>query len=386
MKKIDSTRFTFIEELSENLESSPQFLQVLLGPRQVGKTTAILSFIEKYSGESLYFTADEEIAPTSEWIDEKWQIALLKSSTCLLIIDEIQKIPNWSQTIKKIWDHQKRTNRTHLRLVLLGSSSLDLQTGLSESLTGRFQLIRATHWDYNRSTNLCHMNVEEFVRFGGYPGSYALLKSLPKWEKYIRASIVETVIGKDILQIARVQKPALFRQAFGILMSYPAQDISYTKLLGQLQDAGNTDLVKRYIELYEGAFLIRAIYKYSGRALVSRSSSPKLIPLCGALVDRAILLTKEGYGRAFEATVGACMINHGYEIFYWRDQSLEVDFIVESKNRIFAIEVKSGRHRSNKGMAAFMKLYKKAIPVFVTSQNIEIFLKNPSAFLETLST
>ncbi|PWU17896.1 MAG: AAA family ATPase [Bdellovibrio sp.] len=375
----------FISELAGNLNDSPQFLQVILGPRQVGKTTGILSFLETYRGESLYFSADELLAPGPGWIEEKWQAALLKNSSCLLVIDEIQKVPNWSQTIKKIWDAQKRAKNSYRRLVLLGSSSLELHTGLSESLAGRFQLIRATHWGFKRSLTLRQMSVEDFVQYGGYPGSYSLLHAPRKWEKYIRDSIIETVIGKDILQSAKVQKPALFRQAFGLLMSYPAQDISYTKLLGQLQDAGNTDLVKRYIDLYEGAFLIKSVHKYSGKAVVSRSSSPKIIPLCGALISREIFSTQEGYGRAFEAAVGACLINHGFETTYWRDHTLEVDFVVEDRGRLFAIEVKSGRRKSTKGMIDFLQRFPKASAVYVTPQNIELFLNDPSGFLKTLA-
>jgi hypothetical protein len=270
-------------------------------------------------------------------------------------------------------------------MVLLGSSSLQIQTGLSESLTGRFQLIQASHWDFSKSQKLAStMNVESFVKYGGYPGSYSLLKKPDQWSKYIQASIIETVIGKDILHVARVRNPALFRQAFEILMSYPAQEISYTKLLGQLQDAGNTDLVKHYLELYQGAFLIKALQKYAGKAVLKRPSSPKLIPLCGGLIARDVFKNQEGYGRAFEAAVGACLINNQFEVFYWRDGNFEVDFVVPFDGHLFAIEVKSGRPKSSKGLSEFSKLYKHAKPIYVTSENIEKFLTHPRLFIEKL--
>lgn len=315
---------------------------------------------------------------------KKWQDAILTSSEALLVIDEIQKIPNWPTTIKKLWDKQNKDKNSAIQLVLLGSSSLQIQDGLHESLTGRFQLVRATHWDLSISKKLANLETNTFILFGGYPGSYPLLKRKSAWEKYVRDSIIETVIGKDILHAARVAKPAHFRQAFNILMSYPAQEISYTKLLGQIQDSGNTDLVKHYIHLYESAFLMKAIHKYSGRPLATRVSSPKLIPLCGALIDRKILDSAEGFGRAFEAAVGAALINSGLEVYYWREGNAEVDFVISHKKYLFAMEVKSGRKKPTKGIETFAKHFKSAIPVFVTEGNVEKLLTNPIGFLDKL--
>lgn len=371
----------FLVELEQNLKKSSQFIQVILGPRQVGKTTGISYFLEQQDGETLYYSADEVLSPTPIWIEEKWQQALLKDKTCILVLDEIQKVSSWSSVVKKIWDQQRQQKNSKIKLILLGSSSLQIQKGLSESLTGRFQLISAYHWGLEQSRLLYKkMNIEDFITCGGYPGSYALLKSPNQWEKYISSSIVETVINKDILNISRVQKPALFRQTFDILMSYPSQDISYTKLLGQLQDSGNTDLIKSYIELYEGAFLIKSLQKYSRKPYLKKSSSPKIIPLCGALISREILASADGYGRAFEAAVGACLVNNEFKVSYWREGNFEVDFIVQDQKRIYAIEVKSGRKKHSKSLEVFLKSHPQAIPVFITSQNIELFLTSPVNF------
>ncbi|MGZ5279020.1 MAG: DUF4143 domain-containing protein [Pseudobdellovibrionaceae bacterium] len=192
------------------------------------------------------------------------------------------------------------------------------------------------------------------------------------------------MIGKDILSQARVKSPSLFRQAFEILMSYPAQEISYTKLLGQLQKAGNTDLVKLYLKLYEGAFLIKVLQKYSGKAVQRKSSSPKLIPLCGSLINRDVFKNADGSSRAFEASVGACLCNHQFEVFYWRQDNLEVDYVVPYDGDLFAIEVTSGRSKSSKGLAEFVKHYKTAKPIYITQENIQKFLISPTAFLEKL--
>ncbi len=373
---------SFLKELTENLERHSEFIQVILGPRQVGKTTGIQQFLAKTKLKSLYFSADDEFAPAAIWLEEKWQEAQLNVPEGLLVIDEVQKIPRWSSVVKSLWDRQKRSERSKIRMILLGSSSLQIQYGLDESLTGRFQLIRAVHWGYSESKKLANLSVEDFAKFGGYPGSYSLLEEKRIWEKYILDSIVSTVIGKDILNMARVSKPALFRQAFSILMAYPAQEISYTKLLGQLQDSGNTDLVKHYIELYEGAYLIKALQKYSGRRLVTKSSSPKLLPLCGALIDRSVFSSAEGFGRTFEAMVGACLVNHGFEPYYWRDGNAEVDYVFEFEGSTFAIEVKSGRKKSTRGIDKFTANFKKARPLFITFENIEKFLKEPREFFK----
>ncbi len=374
-----------LDELQAAIKNHDQFITVLLGPRQVGKTTSILQFLKKYPGESLYFSSDEELSPTSEWLMEKWQQALIKSDKCLLAIDEIQRIPQWSSVIKNLWDTQKRTKKSQVKLILLGSSSLQIQKGLSESLTGRFYLISTFQWDFNKSTQMTkNLSLGDFVQYGGYPGSYSLLKNKQEWENYIRHSIVETVIGKDILTQAKVSKPALFRQSFGLLMSYPAQEISYTKLLGQLQDSGNTDLVKYYIELFEGAYLIKALHKYSPKNLVTKTSSPKLIPMCGALINRNIFNTKEGFGHALEAAVGAALIKNNYDLFYWRDKNYEVDFVIESSEGLLAIEVKSGLLKNPKGMTEFCKRFKNAVPVFISQDNVEQFLLNPKNYIKKL--
>ncbi len=374
----------FILDLQRQISLSTNLINVVLGPRQVGKTTGILNYLNSYKGESIYLSADDEISPTTNWIHEQWQKAVLKSSQCLLVIDEIQKIPLWSTAIKSLWEQQKKNKKTEIKLILLGSSSLQIQTGLSESLTGRFRLIQAYHWGLKESRELKKFNLDEFLCYGGYPGSYALLKHQRDWENYIRHSIIETVIGKDILNLAKVTKPALFRQAFSLLMSYPAQEISYTKLLGQLQDSGNTDLVKYYIELYEGAFLIKAIQKYSPKTLVTRSSSPKLIPLCGALITRSIFKDKTGYGRALEAAVGAALIKADFEPFYWRDGNAEVDYVFEFDGDLFAFEVKSGVAKSSKGLNEFTKRFKRAKPIFISESNVESFLLDPKKFIEKL--
>jgi len=360
------------------------FLQVILGPRQVGKTTGILSYLENGQRPFHYSTADEILNPTGEWLEQQWQRARELKSPAILAIDEIQKIPDWSATVKKLWDAQKRRSKEGLTVILLGSSSLQIQAGLTESLAGRFILHRARHWTLKESQTIVpNMDLHAYLKFGGYPGSYALLDTPEQWRGFIRESIIETVITKDIFSQARVTNQSLFRQTFELLMAYPAQEISYNKLLGQLQDKGNVDLVKNYIRLFEGAFLLKTLSKYSAKEQLKRASSPKILPLCPALMTGARSTPPEP-GFIFESVVGADLLRDGCEVQYWRDGKFEVDFVVHTEAGLFAIEVKSGRKRNASGLERFRSTYKKARAVFVTLENYDHFSASPRGFLQKM--
>jgi predicted AAA+ superfamily ATPase len=382
MKKL--IRLNIIKELSSSLSSENNLIQVILGPRQVGKTTTTLHFLEKeFKGIYVYASADKVFNSDYSWLLELWQEA--RNKKALLVIDEIQKIENWAEAVKALWDEDKR-NKNPIRCVLLGSSSLEIQKGLTESLTGRFSLIRAYHWNFRESKEGYGLNFEEFLMYGGYPGSYPVIKDQGKWAEYLRHSIIETVIEKDILLNHTVKSPALFKQAFDLLISYPAQEISYTKLLGQLQDKGNTELVKHYIKLYEGAFLLKSLEKYSSSPLRIKSSSPKILPLAPSLYFLNILegYTGEERGRVFELCVGAQLVRTGLDLFYWRDKNDEVDFILKRGRSLWAIEVKSGRKKSTRGLEKFKASFPSARVVIITPENYEEFEKDPIVFLEKL--
>lgn len=379
MKKI---LLPVIKQLEANL-SGANLIQVVIGPRQVGKTTSVLQFLEAYSHPSIYESATKTFANGQSWLVEVWERA--RREATLLVIDEIQKIENWSEIVKKLWDEERRRAKP-IKCVLLGSSSLEIQRGLTESLTGRFQLLRMHHWNLQESSAAAGLGLEEYLMRGGYPGSYAM-SDRRSWAEYLKHSIVDTVIEKDILQQHTVKSPALFRQAFELLMSYPAQEISYTKLLGQLQNKGNTELVKHYISLYEGAFLVRALSKYSESPLRLRSSSPKILPLCPAFYFLTILAdySAEERGRAFEVAVGMQLVRTGHDLFYWREKNDEVDFVLKVGRRVYAIEAKSGRRRTGNGISAFLAHFPSAKTVFVTPENYQSFEADPMKFLEAVS-
>ncbi|MCE1226356.1 MAG: ATP-binding protein [Geobacteraceae bacterium] len=374
----------FVTELENRLTAEHPRIQVLVGPRQVGKTTGVRQLLSRSHLPHLYANADDLLSTDRTWLLEQWQRTLSLGSPALLVIDEIQKIPNWSETIKALWDKDGH----NVRLVVLGSSSLQIQKGLTESLAGRFELTKIYHWTFSELKQAFDYNLDHYLVYGGYPGAVAYEDNFERWYAYLKESIVESVIGKDILLNNRVGNPALFRQAFEILCRYPAQEVSYTKLLGQLQEKGNTDLVKYYIELYAGAFLMYPLPKYSTRSHLTRSSSPKMLPACPALFSMHegpnVLATPEVRGRVFELAVGAQLLQLPGELCYWRESSLEVDFVYRHRNQLYAIEVKSGRKKTSRGLDAFIKQFPAAAPIIITSENFSDFSDDPLVFLNKL--
>lgn len=371
----------YINTLKGRIDENKGLIQVLVGPRQVGKTTSVLKLIEDFYKKSAYYVSADKVFNTdSSWLLQQWNQA--RQENKILFIDEIQKCENWAEVIKKLFDESRRMKKK-VRCVLLGSSSLEIQKGLTESLTGRFQLTQAYHWNYQESKEAYGLSFEEYLKYGGYPGSYAFKKDSREWADYVKNSIVGTVIEKDILQYQNVKSPALFRQAFEILIGYPAQEISYTKLLGQLQDRGNVEVVKNYIHLYEGAFLIRALEKFSSKTVKTKSSSPKILPLAPCFYQLTVLDNYEmdERGRVFELLVGAQLVRTNEDLYYWREGNFEVDFVIKRGRNIWAIEVKSGRARSKKGLEAFKMKYPQAHLVIIDSDNYFDFEMDPMGFL-----
>lgn len=367
----------FTNTLKARLAEDLNFMQVVIGPRQVGKTTGLEQIVSEWRGESLMITADELAAPNRDWLTLQWQRAGQKGHGTLLVIDEIQKIPQWSDAVKLLFDRDRRK----LKVVLLGSASLSLQRGLSESLAGRYEVIPANHWSLKECQAALGWSLSEYLKFGGYPAAGELIGDIDRWRSFIRNSIVEPVLYKDILGLSSVAKPALFRQTFELAMAYPAREISLQKILGQLQDRGNVTTIKHYLELLEGAFLIRILQKYTGSEVKKRASSPKIVPLNNGLVHAFrnpadVNSEPDWRGRVFEAAVGAALSTiSGGTLYYWRDGKYEVDYVLCLDRRVYAVEVKSGRRRNMNGLAIFLKRYPDSIPVIIDTDNIETLLR-----------
>ncbi|MCX6107055.1 MAG: ATP-binding protein [Proteobacteria bacterium] len=358
---------------------------MVLGPRQVGKTTTVKQIVALLPKTSRihYAAADAVFRSDWSWIERQWMEAEALGDSAILILDEVQKIDNWSEVVKKLWDASLHS-KTRLKVVLLGSSSLALQSGLSESLAGRFELIRAYHWNFPESQRAFGHSLDDYLIYGGYPGANRLRSEESRWLTFIKSSIVETVLDKDIMQLRRVERPSLFRQVFELVCSYPAAEISLRKLVGQLQDTGSVETVKHYLELLEGAYLIRTLQKYSTNPLQKKSSSPKILPLCPALCTFArgeTSLTPDLRGRLFELSVGLDLIRLDGQLYYWRQDQIEVDYVYKHGSKIYAIEVKSGRRKSPHGLVKFRALFSNANCLVITPDNYPDFAKNPAEYL-----
>ena len=358
---------SLVHELADALEKTPQLLHVIVGPRQVGKTTAIRQLCAKIGIPSRYASADAPLPPGAEWIETHWRIALADvaktRAPVLLVLDEIQKVRGWSETVKRLWD-ETRAQNIPLRVVLLGSSALLVQSGLTESLAGRFFLHRAMHWSFSECHAAFGWDFDQWLYFGGYPGAAIFADDESRWRQYVADAMIETVLARDVLLLAPVAKPVLMRHLFGLAATHPAQIFSYNKMLGQLQDAGNTTTLAHYARLLSAAFLLTGLEQYSAGQLRKRGSSPKLILWNNALANATSGLSRaeteaDGAwrGRLVENAVGAHLLNHlhgpEWTISYWRNGDAEVDFVVRRGARVWALEVKSGRPGKTPGLDAF---------------------------------
>jgi uncharacterized protein len=383
--------------LAKRLRETRRFIQAVIGPRQVGKTTLVQHVIEMTQVRARFASADEPTLRGRDWIEQQWEAARAETSAVrrgtVLVLDEIQKIPNWSETIKRLWDEDTRA-RIPLRIVLLGSAPLLISRGLTESLAGRFELLHLPHWSFSEMHAAFGWSLEQYVFYGGYPGSAALMRDDRRWARYILDSLIETTIARDVLLLSRVDKPAMLRRLFELGCKYSGQILSYTKMLGQLQDAGNATTLAHYLELLAGAGMVGGLQKFAGEVVRQRGSSPKLQVFNTALMTAQSGYTRkeaqadsEYWGRLVESTVGAHLANAAAtgscEVFYWRDRGMEVDFIVRAGRSLTAIEVKSGRAQdARSGLAAFSAAFKPQRKLFIGGDGIalEAFLSRPVEF------
>lgn len=387
---------TYLQELTHRIQEPRNYIQVVMGPRQVGKTTLVVQLTKKISIPFHFVSADATASFHITWLEQQWEVARTimdqhKVPEFLLIIDEIQKIENWSEVVKLLWDTDSRNGR-QMKVILLGSSRLLLQRGLTESLAGRFESIYMGHWSFTEMHNAFGWNANQYVWFGGYPGSAELIKNEHRWKAYIQQSLIETSISKDILMLTRVDKPALLKRLFEIGCLYSGQILSFTKILGQLQDAGNTTTLSHYLTLLDTAGLLAGLEKYAKDIIRRRASSPKFHVHNTALISAQrdedfnnIISQASQWGRMVESAIGAHLINHAltekFTLHYWRERNEEVDFIIEKEGRAVALEIKSTSTQSHSGIATFQKQFNPHKVLLVGSNGIpwQDFLKlNPA--------
>jgi predicted AAA+ superfamily ATPase len=379
-----------------------RFIQVLAGPRQTGKTTLAKQIMESLDMPSHYASADEPALKDSTWIEQQWEVGRTKLqlaagfNKALFVLDEVQKITGWSETVKRLWDEDS-ANGLPLSVIVLGSSPLLVQSGLTESLTGRFEVIPVTHWSFDEMRRAFEWDVDQYVFYGGYPGASELIGDHQRWSNYIIDSLIETTISRDILLMRRVDKPALLRRLFELGCTYSGHILSYQKMLGQLHDAGNTTTLAHYLTLLEGAGLLAGLPKYAGQKVRQRASSPKLQVLNTALITAPSQLTMnearqdpEFWGRLVESAVGATLANgirgRGIELLYWASRNREVDFIVRRAQDLTVVEVKSGRRKTSlPGVEAFSREFRVKRKLLVGAQGIhlkEFLLTPPEQWLD----
>jgi hypothetical protein len=385
------------EILARRLAEPRRFIHVVTGPRQVGKSTLVQQVTEDSGLATRFVSADEPTLRGPDWIAKQWEAARLDAHDAgkrgaVLVLDEVQKIPAWSETTKRLWDEDTRAKRP-VRVVLLGSAPLLIARGLTESLAGRFELLHLPHWSFAEMRAAFKVNINQYLFYGGYPGAAPLTADHARWARYIIDALIETTISRDVLLLSRVDKPALLRRLFELGCRYSGQVLSYTKMLGQLQDAGNSTTLAHYLDLLAGAGMVTGLQKFAGEAVRSRGSSPKLQVLNTALMTAQSGLTLaqaradgEFWGRLTESAVGAHLANAAVagecDLFYWRDRNREVDFVVRAGRAVTAIEVKSGRTRdAQPGLAAFTGSFKVRRTLLVGGDGIPIeeFLVRPAA-------
>lgn len=373
-----------LQTLLARLQEPRSFIQTLIGPRQVGKTTLAAQLVERLGVPTHSASADEPGLKGAGWIAAQWEIARLKCRSeegetrpALLLLDEVQKISEWSESVKRLWDEDSASG-CPLRVLLLGSSPLLLQSGLTESLAGRFEVVRATHWSFSEMEEAFGWDLEQYVYFGGYPGAATLIDDEPRWQRYLLDALIETTISRDVLLTKRVDKPALLRRLFELACRYSGRELSYNKIVGQLQDAGNTTTLAGYLDLLSGVGMVTGLQKYAGEAVRRRGSSPKFQVYNTGLMSALSGYTYEEakgdrawWGRMVESAVGAHLLalmpGRENRLTYWRDRDKEIDFVYEKNGRPTAIEVKSGPVRPDRtsGLEAFLSRFNGSRPLLI---------------------
>lgn len=363
------------QTIMARLKEPRKFIQVVVGARQIGKSTVVKQVLKELDLPYQFYSADNVPASNTAWVSNCWEaVRGLKRingwESVILVIDEIQKISNWSEAVKKEWDDDT-FNDLNVKVLLLGNSRVLLEKGLSESLAGRFEEIRMSHWSYPEMRDCFGWSLEQYIFYGGYPGAASLIGDEDRFQQYIQSAIIDATINKDILMDTPIGKPALLRQTFELGAAYSGEILSLNKMLGALQDAGNTSTLSGYLNLLAESGLLCGLHKYSVDMARRRASIPKLQVYNNALKMAysplsfvQAILDRRFWGRTFESGIGAYLVSqafvHRFEVFYWRDRNDEVDFILRKKDSIAAIEVKGNAEKRTEGLDKFRGLFKPA--------------------------
>ena len=385
--------------LLERLRGERRFLQVLSGPRETGKTTLVRKLLDEIELPKWYITAEGRAGKDILWLEAQWRNGRAKvelnrlRNRGLLVIEEIQRIPRWAETVQRLWDEDTAAG-LNLQVLVVGSSSLPMERGLTENLAGRFELIPVTPGLFPEMAAAFGVTLNQYLYYGGYPEAAELIKSPKQWVRYITDLLVETSISRDILQTTRVDKPALLHDLFAIACDNSCQVLSYRNLLARLPEAGNTTTLAHYLRLLQGAGLAAGLPKYTGPGEGKdrqRASSPKLLALSTALItaraDQDFDLARTDpdlWGRVVETAVGAHCVHAAagtdISVYYWAGQNREVDFVLARGKELAALEVETDRRKQTaSGLELFCRLYpvQRRHVIGPSGLSLEAFFRTP---------
>ena len=408
-------RRSLVDTVVGRLAERPNRIVAVFGPRQTGKTTTVRQALQQIEQESLYLSVDElqqpglpspsgpESAETVpllpqvrdvEWLVRNWEEARRRADQhgqgFVLVLDEIQRIRGWSSVVKGLWDADRARGR-HMHVVLLWSAPLLTQSGLNETMAGRFEIVRVAHWSFPEMSSAFGLTLPEYLYFGGYPGAAEYIRDPDRWREYVLHALVEPNIERDIFEMTRVDKPVLLKRLFELGAAYSGQILSYNKMVGHLQDAGNTTTLARYLKLLSGVGLLTGLPKHTAQPVQRKESSPKL-----TVLNTALMTAGSGYsfdqaqtdrtfwGWLVVSAVGAHLFNSatsGIKLRYWREKSREVDFVLQRGPTLLAIEVKSGPRRSGiSGLDEFAKRFETDRTLLVGEGGVPLneFLSQPA--------
>ena len=343
-------------------------MQIIMGPRQVGKSTMVGQFLDTTDIPFDYFAADGVNRYDTAWIANHWQEARMKMDLHgerehILIIDEIQKILGWSEQVKAEWDADTRHKR-NLKVILLGSSRILLQKGLDESLEGRFEPIKMGYWEWNEMKDAFGFTMQQYIYFGGFPGLAPDIHDEDRWRDLMEDSIITPILTRDILEIEEIRNPALLRQVFELACMESARELSLTKMQGAM-NSGTVPTIKSYLNILDQTMTVKPLQKYAPSPIKEKNSVPKMQVYNSAFRNRYGQYTFEEavtnpteWGRQVESAVGAYLANRsqldGFELLYWRDEhKRECDYVLKKGQTLVAIEVKSSNADDSIGFEQF---------------------------------
>ncbi len=366
--------------LTRLAEPAPGRIQLVTGPRQVGKTTLLLDLAAERADRALYAAADAPEATLPGYWERFWADAEARAASgpLAVLLDEVHLLPSWAAALKGQWDRFGR-RRIPIHIIATGSSALRVTHGSRESLAGRFERLAFAHWSAGALAATFRMAdadaARQAVLFGTYPGASPLTGDEARWRAYVRDAIIDPAIGRDVLALGQVRRPALLRQVFAVAAGSPAAIVSLQKIQGQLAERGALETVSHYLGLLQEAYLVAALEKFATRATRRRAAPPKLVTLNNALISAVHPDGPPDEGREparFGAWVeNACLasaVNHGQRVTYWREEPLEVDAVIDGSWGRLAVEIKTSRFESRDlaGLFEFCRRYPAYLPVVVT--------------------